>query len=467
MYGLRGRLRSDRTVDVLLVCAILISASVIVIPYFLPKSIPEITLRVLTQHDSSFTDEIENSFLASSYAEENNIIDIEWVTHANSMWNILIGSGSIDLIMGPLEIMTGFGQSGLFRPITESILSVLNETIAGVPLKGYYSTQPIWCSYAISIINFELLANETLLQEYELAIPEILEDLLNPDYYITAINSSLVGLDWPVSFSVGYYFRNFITKALGWKNGIQNLTCLFANSKLYHHDGESLEALLNGEIGVTLTLFDGQLWEPLPSTISRTHLENMTVVKPYVIAIDNRTRQTAHAEAFVEYLLSPQSQAAWLIDDSGLMPINRGAFDFVETDVDASIYAEFNWTSRSGGFGISESYSLEDNALGVYMGSTSLLTHGNLTNSWRNIFKAYENGTIDEIQFNYFKGILGTPLTITDPISHINESFTQEYARRILIDLYEMNYADEITYLWMIAANQRYSMILGELSALM
>ena len=316
-------------------------------------------------------------------------------------------------------------------------------------------------------MNFEILSNETVLQEYDLAIPETMEDLLSPDYYVAAINSSLIGLDWPISFSVGYHFRNLLTKAIGWNNGIQNLTCFFANSKLYHHDGEAIEALLDGEIGLTLTMFEGQSWESLPGTISRTHLENMTAVKPHVIAIDNRTGQASHSEAFIEHLLSPMGQAALLANYSGLMPVRHEAFDFTETEIDWSIYAEFNWTISSDGFGISNPYSLEDNALGVYMGSTSLLTHGNLTNSWRNIFEAYGNGSINEIQFNYFKGLLGTPLTITDPLSHTNESFTKEYARRILIDLYDVDYAVEITHLWLVAANQRYAMILSELSTLM
>ena len=453
--------------DVLLICAIIVSTSVILIPYFLPQPTPEITLRILTQNDSSITNEIEDSFLASSYAEDNDIVDIEWVTQVSNMWNILIGSGSIDLIMGPLDVVGDFGQSGQFQPISENILSVVNESIAGVSMKGYSELQPIWCSYAMRIMSFELLANETLLQECELAIPETMEDLLSPDYFPATLNSSLIGLDWPVSFSVGYHFRNFITKALGWKNGIQNLTCLFANSQLYNRDGEAFEALLEGEIGLTLTMFDGQSLEPLPSTISRYHLENMVVVEPYVIAVDNRTRQVVHSEAFIEYLLSPEGQSVWLVDDSDLLPVIRDAFDLTEVDFDERIYAEFNWTTRANGFGISKSYSREDNALGAYMGSTSLLPHGNLTHSWRNIIRAYENGLIGEIQFNYFKEELGKPLTITDPFSYTNESFTQEYARRILIDLYDVDYADEITRLWMVAANQRYEMILTELSDLM
>ena len=59
------------------------------------------------------------------------------------------------------------------------------------------------------------------------------------------------------------------------------------------------------------------------------------------------------------------------------------------------------------------------------------------------------------------------PLTIVDPISHVNEIFTREYAQRIFIHLYNVDYAIEVTYLWMVAANQRYEMILSELSALM
>jgi ABC-type Fe3+ transport system substrate-binding protein len=465
MSRFRGQLNRDRTVDVLLVCAIIVSASIIIVPYLLPRPPPEITLRVLTQYDPSITDEMENAFLTSPYAEDNNIVAIEWITHMNSMWNILIGSGSIDLIMGPWEIIDEFGKTGLLRPISENILSEVNESIGGVPMRGYSASQPIWCSYAISITIFELLTNETLLQEYELSIPETVEDLLSPGYYPDEFNSSLIGMDWPEFLSVGYEFRNFVIEALGWNNGIQNLTGLYGNSQLYHHDGEALEALLEGEIGITLTMFNGQPWEPLPSTISRTHLENMVAVNPDVVAVDNETQNASHSEAFIDYLLSSEGQSIWLVDDSSLLPVCREAYDVAE--VDESIYAEFNWTIRSEGFGVSDSYSIEDNTLGVYMSSTALLTHSNLTKSWRNISRAYDNGSINEIQFNYFKEMLGKPLTIVDPISHVNESFTLEYARRIIFDLYNVDYADEVTYRWMTAANQRYELVLSELSALM
>ena len=468
MSRFRDQLNIDRTVDVLLVCAIIVSASIIIVPYILPRPLPEITLRVLTQYDSSITDVMENSFLTSSYAEDNNIVDIEWVTQLSSMWRILIESGPIDLIMGPWEIIDEFGQTGLLRPISESILSGINESIAGVPMKGYSASQPIWCSYAISIRIFELLANETHLQEYGLSIPETVEDMLSPRYSPTDLNSSLIGMDWPVSFSVeNYEFRNFITKAFGWNNGIQNLTNLYANSQLYQHAGEALEALLEGEIGITLTMFDGQSWESLPSTISRTHLENMVFVNPNVVAVDNETQNASHSEAFIDYLLSPEGQSIWLVDDYGLLPVSREVFDVPEAEYNESIYEEFNWTISTEGFGVSDSYSQEDDVLGVYMEFTTKLTHSTLTKSWRNIFRAYENGSVNEIQFNYFREMLGMPLTIVDPISHVNEIFTREYAQRIFIHLYNVDYAIEVTYLWMVAANQRYEMILSELSALM
>jgi ABC-type Fe3+ transport system substrate-binding protein len=466
MSRFRGQLNRDRTVDVLLVCAIIVSAAIIIVPYILPRPLPEITLHVLTDYDSLITYEMEDAFLTSSYAEDNNIVDIEWVINVRSPWDTLVGSGSIDLIMGPWAIIDDFGPTGLLRPISESILSGVNESIAGVPMKGYSAFQPIWCSYAIRITIFELLANETLLQEYGLTIPETLEDLLSPHYYLDEFNSSLIGMDLPESFSVGYEFRNFITKALGWNNGIQNLTCLYANSQLYYYEGAAFEALLEGEIGITLTMFDGQSWDPLPSTISRTHLENMLVVNPKVVAIANATQNASHSEAFIDYLLSLEGQSMLLVDDSSLLPVSREAFDVLESEVDESIYTEFNWAIRSEGFGVSESYSIEDNTLGVYLDSTALLIHSNLTNSWRNIARAYENGSINEIQFNYFKELLGKPLTIVDPISHVNESFTQDYARRIFPDLYNVDYAIEVTYLWTVAANQRYELVIDELSAL-
>ncbi len=75
------------------------------------------------------------------------------------------------------------------------------------------------------------------------------------------------------------------------------------------------EALLDGEIAITMTMFYGQIRNSLPPTISRTHLENMVVVDPNLIAVTNGTQHQYQSEAFVDYILSPEGQAIWLMND--------------------------------------------------------------------------------------------------------------------------------------------------------
>ena len=476
MSKYRGMLKREKTVDVLLICAIIVSASIIIIPYLIPRPLPETTLRILNYHDVSITNEIEESFLVSTFAEDNNIVDIEWVTPTRSLWETYAHSGDADLVMANLQIMSELEQSGSLRPMTSSIVSEVSETIGGVSMKRYSTGLPVWCGYAFRVIILELLVNETLLQENGLSVPESVEDLLLPGYYPGETNTSLIGFDMPETLSIEHQFQLLITKSLGWENGIQYLTLLYANSRLYRNRGDAFEALLDGEIAITLTRFYGQIRDSLPPTISRTHLENMVVVDPNLVAVTNGTQHQSQSEAFVDYILTPEGQAIWLMHDRSYpwltnddrsLPVRREAFDVVEAEVDDGIYAEFNWTVRAGGPGVSNLISREGFALLFYMNSTAFSALSNLTNSWMNIIRAYDNGSINQVQFNQFKQMLGEPLSISDPNTNVSESFTEDYALRILPKLYNVTYEIEIIRLWRIAANQRYQDVVNQLAALL
>jgi hypothetical protein len=192
----------------------------------------------------------------------------------------------------------------------------------------------------------------------------------------------------------------------------------------------------------------------------------MVAVSPRVVAIANETQYPFHSQAFVDFLLSPEGQSIWLESDTRALPVRRVAFD-TTTHYDNSIYAEFNWTCRSEGFGVSELNIREGRALGVYMECTTILTHSNLTNCWRNILMAYENGSIDELQFNSFREELGKPISIIDPFSRDNESFTRDYAWSIYYNLNDEEYTIDIIYYWITGANRRYEMILNKLSTML
>ena len=463
------RASRERTIDALIILGILLSSSIIILPLILPEPPtppPEITLRILSVFDVTVLSALEDSFLDSPFAEDNNIVNIDWIGVDTTVWDILIRSSSNDLVLGPWDIIDSLGQAGFLYPITESTHITVNESIAGVALKGHSENQTIWCSVATRNTIFELLVNETLLLEYGLEIPETFEELLSPNYYPEEIGFSLIGLDDPSSGSVENQFQNFLTKAYSWADGIRNLTLLFANSMLYSNEGDAHEALFEGDIAIAMTVFNAQDVEPLPATFQRTHLENMVIVNPTAVAISNESKQITQSEAFIDFLLSSDGQRIWL-EQSNLFPVRREAFEVAGEEVDERIFSEFNWTSRTTGFGIANTYTDESVALGVYMDSTAIVPYSNLTHCWRSIVDACNNGSIDELQLRNFAKELGEPLTFLSPINGENETFTREYAIENQYTLYSQPYTEMFILLWSETANLRYEKILNELSALL
>jgi ABC-type Fe3+ transport system substrate-binding protein len=463
-----GNSRRERIIDALFFVGIILSASIIIIPHLLPEPPtppPEITLNILSVFDVTILSQIESSFLDSPYAEDHNIVNIDWVGVDTTVWDILIRESSNDLVLGPWDIIDSLGQAGFLHPIADLTHITVNESIAGVALKGHSENQTVWCSVATRNTIFELLVNDTLLSEYGLEIPETFEELLYPTFYPEELGFSLIGLDDPSTGLVEYQLQNFLTKAYSWADGIQNLTLLFANSMLYSHEGDALEALFEGDTGIAMTVFNAQDLDPLPETVQRTHLQNMVIVNPTAVAISNESKHVSQSDAFIEFLLSPDGQKIWL-EQSNLFPVRREAFEMMGEEIDDRIFSEFNWTSRTTGFGVSMTYTDESTALGVYMDSTAIVPYSNLTHCWRSIVDAYNNGSIDELQLRNFATELGEPLTFLSPISGENETFTREYAIEIQYTLYGEPYAETIIQLWRETANLRYERILNELSTL-
>ena len=328
-------------------------------------------------------------------------------------------------------------------------------------MKGYLSlSEVVWCCYGIYISIFEILVNETLLQENGLEIPATIEELLSPEY------ASLIGMDIPGLLSIEHQFQHLMTKAHGWENGIKNLTALYANSRMYEHEGDAETALLNGEIAITLTAFTGHPHEELPFTIIRSHLENQVVIVPDSIGIANASDHDIESEAFIEYLLTPECQAMLVANEGIRMPIRREAFESAQYELDESLYAEFNWTASSEGIGVTDLLVVEDFTLWLYMNSTIFSAWDNLTNCWDNIRFAFENGSITQQQLEEFQYRLGEPLAIIDPDTLENEVFTELYASEIHLKLYWIDFAIEVSHRWKVAANQRYAEILNDLSML-
>ncbi|MFW9869806.1 MAG: substrate-binding domain-containing protein [Candidatus Thorarchaeota archaeon] len=466
MSKLRGKLIKEKSTDVIIVIMILVSATIIFIPYLVPNPPPETTLHILSRDDVSITYQIEEAFLNSSFAKNNNIGDIEWYNPGIDFWDSYSQSGEIDLVMGDETTINALTQSNSLSEITSLNASEIPDSIAGVPMKGDSEERLMWCCYSIRPIIFELLVNETLLDYHGISTPEKIEDLLIPDFWPSERNSSLIGMDFLQSTWLKHQFHHLVTKMQGWDNGIQNLTALYANSQILFDD-ETLSALENGEISAVLTAFSGQTDEVLPSTISRVHLKDMVIIQPFPVAIASGTTHITQAESFLDFLFSPQGQSILLKEEfSPRLPVRVEAFDFVQGEVDDIIYSEFNWTMRAGEIGVTDTLLEDDYMVWLYMNSTIFSTISNTTHCWRNIIDAYRNSSIDQLQFNQFRGAFGEPLTIVDPITHENESFTEFYSASVFSRRFQPHFATELAQLWRVAANERYQTIVSQLALL-
>jgi ABC-type Fe3+ transport system substrate-binding protein len=455
----------SRKTDALLIAAIIICGAVIIVPYILPKPVPEITLRILTRIDPSITGEIESAFLDSTYAKDNRIIDLEWLSRGSSSWDLYAGSGEADLALSDLATIVALSDSNLLRPMDSSPASLVTQTIAGVSMKHYELGLPIWCSFAIRPTIIDLLVNESLLQSYGLMTPDTIDALLSPSYWPSGRNTSLIGMETPETTQISYGFLHLLTEKIGWETGIRVCTLLYANSLLSDESKDTLTMLLQGEVAITPITSTTRKLTPLPPTITFVHLDDLVAVQPNVVAITNGTLQLSSAQAFIDYLLSPEGQSIWLNIDVGYLPVRREAFQVAENEIDYNTYDEFNWTLRTRGPGVFELSSIEDFALGLYLNASACSSWSSLTKVWRNLGDALENGSIIQPVFTHFRNLLTEPLEITDPISHANESLTESYARRILTHSINSEYLTEISCLWRIAANQRYEAVLSFLSS--
>ncbi|MFW9769689.1 MAG: extracellular solute-binding protein [Candidatus Thorarchaeota archaeon] len=458
---------NKKSMDALIIVAIIVCSTIITIPLWIPRPPPEVTLRILTFLDIDSQILFEEPFLSSAFADDHNIVDIEWIGFNSDIGQFMIGSGNLDLVMVPSEVIENYAELGYLKHIDRNVTIGLNETIAGVPLKGYDGLHAIWCTYGFYIAIYELLVNTTMLQEYGLSVPTTIEDLASPQYAPNGPNSSLIGYGFVDRLSEEHEFQHLLTKQMGWEEGIKMLTTIYANSRVYEDMSEAELALEGGEIAITMSTFTGNPHEPLPFGIVRTHLEDQVAIIRDAVGIDNATQHPEESEGFVKYLLSPECQSNILHYAGSQMPIRREAFEINPTISDYSIYSEFNWTARSEGMGIESLLDIEDLALWYYLNSTAFASRRNLTICWENLYESFNNGSITQTQFENFRDGMGELLNITDPLTNDSETFTEEYAVRIALDLYIVDYEQELSRRWRLAANLRYDQILFELSALL
>ena len=422
-----------------------------------------VTLTILTRHDISIQGVFQSAFLKSQAAKDANIVELKWRAPTEEFWDDLIKGGTIDVCWGGgPTLFDQLVRDNLLEPMTSAKMQTaadrVNDTIAGVDMKRYSDTDLMWVAAAISTFGFTV--NNAFLTDYSLPKPTTWTDLAEPIWaeYLPTIPTISMGNAPDTTSNTRIY--EIIVQAFGWQDGWTTMARMAGSSKIMGGSVETQNEVEEGNVGVAMSIdFYGYLSQAQNPDCEYIVPEGQSIVNGDPIAIAKDTPHQAAAEAFVDYVLSPQGQALWLNDDLRRMPVMREAFDLV-TGVD-DLYEAFNRTVTTSGIDFNDTYSLSMNRAFIkYFESVFTDAHTELVDCWNAIYEAWDEGRITIGELNSYAAQMAQMISITDPKSSTLEEFTPEYAAAINNDMiYDSSYASTVQSRWTAAAKIQYGII--------
>jgi ABC-type Fe3+ transport system substrate-binding protein len=432
------------------------------------------SITVLTRHDVAIQSVFEPKFLESDYAIENSITDIVWKTPSAEFWDDLIEGGEIDVCWGggPTifdQMMRDERLRPLTSPLMETALARVNDTIAGADMKRNNSAgDPVWVAAAISSFGFTV--NNAFLDDYELPTPRKWTDLANATYGSLLPTIPTIAMGNAPGTTSNTRIYEIMTQALGWDQGWINMARMAGSANIYVGSVETQLAAENGQVGVSMSIdFYGYLTQSKNPDCQYILPEGQSIVNGDPIAIAYNSPNPQHAEAFLDWVLTPYGQSLWLDENILRMPVLREAFDQPLGQAQPGLYSAFNQTTKTTGIEFNDTLSLLINTAFVqYFESVFTDSHTQLVDCWQTIVDAYYDGHIDATQLDYYAGLMGTPVTVEDPDSGLDRKFTAEYAIEINDDMiYDSVFASTMQSLWTTAAKAQYNDVRSQVLALL
>ena len=177
-----------------------------------------------------------------------------------------------------------------------------------------------------------------------------------------------------------------IVQALGWQDGWTTMARMAGSSKIMGGSVETQNEVEEGNVGVAMSIdFYGYLSQARNPDCEYVVPEGQSIVNGDPIAIAKDTAHQAAAEAFVDYILSPEGQSLWLNSDLRRMPVMRSAFDGVTGVQD--LYSAFNRTVSTSGIDFNDTMSLSMNRAFIkYWESVFTDAHTELVDCWTAIY---------------------------------------------------------------------------------
>ncbi|MCK4701945.1 extracellular solute-binding protein [Candidatus Bathyarchaeota archaeon] len=433
------------------------------------------TIRVITRHGADIMLVSEELFLASDYAVENNIVNIEWLPIADSLWIETISrSGDVDVAWGGgPDLFDIILDAGLLAPLEgeniDAILAEIPEDIGGSETRRYVGDDVYWAGAAISSFGFTI--NTQLIDYYGLPEPATWEDLASTTY-AAYLPTTLVGTADATKSTSNTRMFQIILQIYGWRDGWDLLIRMGANSKIFDQSGNVRDAVINREIAVGTTIdFYGYTAQWLnPEFCKYIFPSDGTIVNADPIALLTTSQYPEEAQGFIEWVISAEGQKVWLDSNINRLPVNDAVFDTPEGQQRADLEDVFIKTQEA----LTIEFDSEEgasyySAIRSYYRAVIVNPQIQLEKVWEDLTWALEDGQITQEQFDDLAFRLGDPdeFEFIDPATGETEIFTMEYAQSINSQIeVDVEYKTQMVDAWADAALDHYEEIAAELSSI-
>lgn len=432
-----------------------------------------ITLTVLTRHDVAIHNVYESAFLATDYAQQNDIVDIDWKTPDSSFWDDLIDLGQVDVCWGggPTvfdQLMIDGRLAALNSTLMDTVAARVPTELAGADMKRYNTDlELMWLAAAISSFGFTV--NHDFLDTHSLPTPTNWTDLADPIWGSLLPAIPTLGMGNAPDTTSNTRIYEIMTQALGWDEGWINMARMAGSANIYGGSVETQLSVRTGEVGVAMTIdFYGYQNEKLNPDCEYILPADQTIINGDPIAIAAGAPHQVHAEHFLDWVLSVPGQLLWLDSSILRMPILEETFWDPGAASSQDLYAAFNRTIATNGIDFDDALSLRTNkAFILYWQSVFTEAHLELVQCWSEILAKYDALIIDEAELDYYAGLMGLPVSVQDYTTSVLEKFTLAYAQAINSAMTsDATYSSAMRVRWTNAAKTQYLSVYNTVHAL-
>lgn len=304
--------------------------------------LPQEKLIAISPNNTDIEREYETAFSEHYAVEYGKRVTIEWrdvgggasaiVQYLRNVYENSDRSG-IDVVWGGGDyVFTTMASAGILQPMTlqPEVLDNIPDNFGGLPM---YDKQFRWVGTALS--GFGMLYNRQLLERLDIPPPTRWEDLGTARYF------DLIGLADPTqSGSAAASYEMIVQSGDSWAAGWARLLNILGNAKkFYAGAGDAAEAVPSGEAAVAtcIDFYGTNRMAKYPDTLVYHSPKGETAFNPDPIGILKNPPSPALAQRFVDFLLSQEGQALWMLPAGhpdgpgqaalGRQPIRRDVYE--------------------------------------------------------------------------------------------------------------------------------------------